>query len=347
MTHEFKKLIKVYLNAQKIGLKSVVATVVSLNGSSYRRPGVNMIITSNGNMTGAVSGGCVEKEILKQSASVFKSGIPKIMTYDGRYRLGCEGILYILIEPFNPSMEMINAFSESLEKRESFEIQNYFEKEESSNANWGSEIKFKNDINFPFNAKENKKESKTGLEVFTQKMKPCFELILIGGEHDAVQLTRFASMLGWNVTVAVSPSDPKKLSDFLGAKNIIYSTPETFNTDTINNETAIVLMTHSYVKDLKYLMALKDTNPVYLGLLGPSKRREKLLNEFIENAPDVNETIFDVMYGPSGLNIGAETPEEISLSICSEILAVIRNHEPQNLKDKTGTIHCSLTLSKQ
>ena len=82
MTHEFKKITQAYLRANLRGLKSVLATVIALNGSSYRRPGVRMMINSNGEMTGAVSGGCVEKEVLKQSETVFKTGIPKIMTYD-------------------------------------------------------------------------------------------------------------------------------------------------------------------------------------------------------------------------------------------------------------------------
>ncbi len=346
MTHEFKKLIKTYLNAKRIGLKAVIATVVSLNGSSYRRPGVSMIITSNGKMTGAVSGGCVEKEILKQTGSVFKSGVPKIITYDGRYRLGCEGVLFILIEPFSPSLQMINSFSEALEKREAFEIVNYFTKDVSSNINFGSHIRFSNKVSFSFNDKtENNNKSVTDLEVFTNKMNPCFKLILIGGEHDAVQLTKFATLLGWDVNIVTSPSDPQQLEDFPGAQNILKHTPETFNTDDINDDTAIVLMTHSYVKDLKYLIALKNTRPSYIGLLGPSKRREKLLNEFIEKVPDINDAFFDILYGPTGLNIGAETPQEISLSICSEILAVIRNQDPQSLKGKTGTIHCDIALS--
>ena len=73
MIHEFKILIQEFKNAKDLGLGSVMASVVSLDGSSYRRPGVRMLITENGMMFGAVSGGCVEKEILKQSASVFKT----------------------------------------------------------------------------------------------------------------------------------------------------------------------------------------------------------------------------------------------------------------------------------
>ena len=102
MIHELKKIFQVHETSAKASLKSVLATVVALDGSSYRKPGVRMLILENGYTVGAVSGGCVEKEIVRQTASVFSSGEAKIMTYDGRYRLGCEGILYILLEPFDP-----------------------------------------------------------------------------------------------------------------------------------------------------------------------------------------------------------------------------------------------------
>ena len=78
-----------------------------LEGSSYRRPGVRMLINNNGESFGNVSGGCVEKEIIRQSQSVFKSEIPKIIKYDGRFRLGCEGIITILIEPFSLNKNFI------------------------------------------------------------------------------------------------------------------------------------------------------------------------------------------------------------------------------------------------
>ncbi|HEX8016915.1 MAG TPA: XdhC family protein [Flavobacterium sp.] len=88
MMHELLKLKESYILAKAIGLKSVMATVVAIEGSSYRRPGVRMLIFENDTMAGAVSGGCVENEILKQSQSVFLDNKAKIMIYDGRYRLG-------------------------------------------------------------------------------------------------------------------------------------------------------------------------------------------------------------------------------------------------------------------
>ncbi len=345
MTHEFKKLLQGYQNAKHIGLQSVIATVVSLDGSSYRRPGVRMLINENGQMTGAVSGGCVEKEILKQSDSVFKTGKPKMMTYDGRYRLGCEGILYILIESFDPDQEMINSFENCLKRRKHFEINSFYTKKADVGDALGSVIVFEDKKQYSF-AKNTKLQINRNnlLEVFNQKMKPCFKLIIIGAEHDAVQLCLLAFSLGWDVVIVTSPSNPQTLKDFPGATELIHKAPESLELAWVNEHVAVVLMTHSYVKDLQYLLALKNTKPAYIGLLGPSNRRENILGDVIERIPLIDESFFDVIYGPAGLNIGAETPQEISLSICSEILSVIRGQEPKSLKNKSGKIHFDVSL---
>ncbi|MBT8393442.1 MAG: XdhC family protein, partial [Bacteroidia bacterium] len=114
MMHELKHIVSAYKKAKEMNLKSVLATVVDLDGSSYRKPGVRMLIIENGNMIGAVSGGCVEKEVLRQAQSVFLDGRPKMMTYDGRYRLGCEGVIYILLEKFIPEIEFVEKFDNLL-----------------------------------------------------------------------------------------------------------------------------------------------------------------------------------------------------------------------------------------
>jgi xanthine/CO dehydrogenase XdhC/CoxF family maturation factor len=335
MTHELKNSIHSYLNAKKAGLKCVLATVVALDGSSYRKPGVFMLIVENGQMTGAVSGGCVEKEVLRQAASVFATGIPKVMTYDGRYRLGCEGILYILIEPFSPDEEFIEAFDKAIASRIPISISSYFRKEVSDNVGFGSEIQFY-ERRYTF-----KNEVKLDNEsmVFSQTLEPCYRLILVGAEHDAVQLCSFASGMGWEVDVIAHPTEEKQLKDFPGARTLRGIVAEDMDVSQIDEQTAIVLMTHSYVKDLQFLMALEKSRPAYLGLLGPNKRREKLLNEFLEHCPDVEDSFFDHIYGPAGLNVGAETPQEIAIAILAEILAIDRVKVPMSLRDKKDGIH--------
>ncbi len=335
MTHELKKIIQAYELAREEGIKTVLTTVVALEGSSYRRPGVRMLILENGKMIGAVSGGCVEKEILQQANSVFNTGLPKMMTYDGRYRLGCEGILYILIEPFQPDNNFPASFWAAIKARDSFNILSCFIKKDSSDERFGSVFQFSK-MSIPA---RDTFILKNDLEIFEQNLEPCSKLVIIGTEHDAVQLCSFAALTGWEVRVIATPSEEKNIRDFPGALEFHAIAPEELSTSTIDDQTVIVLMTHSYVKDLKYLLALKDTQPAYLGLLGPAARRERLLGEFLEHCPEVSDDFFDRIHGPAGINIGAETPQEISIAILSEIIAVLRKQEPMPLKNKKGTIH--------
>lgn len=335
MTHELKRIFQDYILNKELGQRSVLATVVALDGSSYRRPGVRMLIREDGKMTGAVSGGCVEKEVLRQATSVFENGNPKMMTYDGRFRLGCEGILYILIEPFEPSPELVLAFNDSIISRNHFSLTSHFRKEYGNHDGLGTVF---NLTKASFELQMGRKTNQLN-QVFEQNLSPCFKLLIIGGEHDAVRLSQLALNMGWEVTVSTVPSEDKLITDFPGIDELWNVEPSELPIENIDAETALILMTHSYVKDLKYLLALKDTRPGYFGLLGPSKRREKLFGEFMELYPEVEPNFFEQIHGPAGINIGAETPEEIAIAILSEILAVIRKQEPMLLKDKQTGIH--------
>lgn len=165
MTHEFKHIITQAYKNQQNGLKNVLATVVYLEGSSYRKPGVRMLITENGTMTGAVSGGCVEKEVQRRAQSIFKNNKPKVVTYDGRYRLGCEGILYILLEPLHISDEFLITFLKEINHRNSFVIKSFYEQKDETYGNFGSIIEFIDDTSFTFSTAFNSKKNE-GLTVF-------------------------------------------------------------------------------------------------------------------------------------------------------------------------------------
>ncbi|AUC14951.1 XdhC and CoxI family protein [Tenacibaculum sp. SZ-18] len=336
MTHEFKNIVNQAITNQNKGIKNVLATVVYLEGSSYRKPGVRMLLSSDGKMVGAVSGGCVEKEVQRRAKSVFETSNSKVITYDGRYRLGCEGILYILLEPFHLSPEFFEDFEVSLKNRDPFQIDSSFKKEDEYIFNIGSMIKLKNN-SYSFSPSLNEETFDTH-EIFQQTLQPCFRLLIIGGEHDAVKLCASASLLGWEVDVITSEKDPKQLTDFPGANSIIAVSPEIAELS-VDNETAVVLMNHNYVKDLKYLIKLEPLHPFYIGILGSAKRREQLQNELFHYTTDLSEKFLDTIYSPAGLNIGAITPEEIALSILSEILAITRKKTPVSLRTLTGKIH--------
>ncbi len=338
MTYEFKEIIQQAFLNQQNGIQNVLATVVDLDGSSYRKPGVRMLLSSDEKMIGAVSGGCVEKEVQRRAQSVFNDKKPKVITYDGRYRLGCEGILYILLEPIKISSEFIDAFSNSLSNRKSFNIQSFYQKEDEVYGNFGSIIKFQNNQVFSF-SKGNEPENFKDLQVFSQTLSPLFRLLIIGGEHDAVKLCKQATLLGWVVDIITSIKDPKQLSDFPGAKTVTAQTPETVKLNDLNKNSAVVIMNHNFTYDLRWLIKLQEHNPIYIGILGAAQRREKLLNELFEYTPEVIDSFLEKIHTPAGLNIGAETPEEIALSILAEILSVIRKKEVFSLKKITGRIH--------
>ncbi|WP_339660371.1 XdhC family protein [uncultured Polaribacter sp.] len=340
MIHELKEIINQAVINQQKGLKNVLATVVHLEGSSYRKPGVRMLISEDLNSVGAVSGGCVEKEIVHRTKSVFADGVSKIITYDGRYRLGCEGILYILIEPFFISDEFTTAFSEANSNRESLKIDSSFTKEDEASGNFRSVVTFENSNQFVFSDAFNPKDQ-NDFTVFTQILEPSFKLMIIGGEHDAVKLCKIAANLGWEIDVITSIKDSKQLSDFPGANSVVGNSPNTIQFTNIEENTAIVIMNHSYVQDLKYVIKLADYKPKYIGILGAPNRRERLFNELFEFVPDISEDFLETMYTPAGLHIGAQTPEEIAVSIVAEILSVIRKKEPFSLRKINGKIHNS------
>lgn len=338
MIHELKEIIgQAVINQQK-GLKNVLASVVHLDGSSYRKPGVRMLIGEDLSTIGAVSGGCVEKEIIHRASSVFADGKPKIITYDGRYRLGCEGILYILIEPFFIENTFLKRFSEVIQQRETLKIDSFFQKDDEIFGNFGSQITFSNHETVAFSQDFSVDET-TELNLFSQVLVPAFKLLIIGGEHDAVKLCKIASNLGWEIDVITSAKDPKQLADFPGANSVIGESPETIQFTDLKDNTAIVIMNHSYVQDLKYLVKLANFQPTYIGILGAPKKGERLFNELFEFVPEVSVAFLNCIYTPAGLHIGAQTPEEIAISIIAEILAIFREKEPFSLRNLKGKIH--------
>lgn len=334
MLHELKNIVHTAKDAKGLKIKTALASVVSLKGSSYRGPGVRMSVQESGKMIGALSGGCVEKEILRQAQRVFETNAPLLIEYDGRYRLGCEGILTILIEPFNPEEDFFSAFERQYSSREPFEIVSYFSKEPSKKNEGGSCFIFSND-HFPIS----KTKIEKGLDEFHQIIKPNFKLIIVGSEHDSVQLCSYAAATGWEVDIVSPTKDYKTIENFPGASNYFEMNEIEFGRIDVDSQTAVIIMTHNYARDLKYLSALGTKKIEYIGLLGPSERREKILHDLLEKNELLSDGFLDTIYGPTGINIGAETPQEIAISILAEILSVFRKQKPISLKDKQIGIH--------
>ena len=337
MTHEIKLLLQTLKSWQEIGKKAVFVSVVDLDGSSYRRAGVRMLISEKGEYVGAVSGGCVEGEIERQAQSVFRTNKAKVMTYDGRYRIGCEGVIHVLIEPVFITDELFDEFENKLEAREPFKMDSWFYSEVGEYSDIGSAVTI-NGKEYTLNSSFSINEV-GGQKCFSQRFEPLFQLLIFGAEHDAVQLSQAAKLLGWQVTIVASPDESKSCDYFPGASSLITPSYDDIDTSSIDEQTAIVIMTHSFNKDVQYLIALKDINPAYIGLLGSNNRRERVLSMLLEYCPEISTEFLESIHGPAGINIGAEGASEISVSILAEILSIIRKQKPIALRNKIGSIH--------
>jgi xanthine/CO dehydrogenase XdhC/CoxF family maturation factor len=141
------------------------------------------------------------------------------------------------------------------------------------------------------------------------------------------------------VTIVASAGESKSCDFFPDAASLITPSYKEIDTSVLDEQTAVVLMTHSFNKDVQYLIALKDSNPVYIGLVGSVKRRERVLSMMLDYCPDISTEFLEQIYGPAGINIGAESAAEIAVSILAEILSIGRNKKPESLRNKVGSIH--------
>lgn len=330
MTHEFKEILEAYLKAKQLSKSTVLATLVSVNGSSYRKEGVRMLIHQNMQIVGAVSGGCVEKEVVLQSQSVFATGQSKLISYDGRYRLGCEGTLYLLLEKLNISDEVILKIQHCFANRKSFQLNTFYA--DVLTVGGGTTVRL-DGVDYPIS---NFNRTTKFKNCFHQIMEPIFQIYIVGTEHDANSLSQQASFLGWEVIIVNGTKTLKSTNDFIGTKKIINTEEDGINELKIDRETAIVLMNHNYAKDLWFLQRLKNSKPLYIGLLGATKRKEQLFAALIEEDLDISEEFLELIHGPTGLDIGSVTPQEIAVSIVAEIIATKKSKLVSSLPKNTS-----------
>ena len=334
MTHELLTILEAYQEFNSRNLSCVMVTLVHLEGSSYRKPGVRMLIAEDHSMVGAVSGGCVEKEILRQSLPVFESKTPLMMEYDGRYRLGCEGILKLLIEPLELDGKTVEHVKEAIDTQHPLRWKSHYRLELGSHEGLGSEIYIESERYALM-----KNHQPKGQATFEQALEPLQELYIFGAEHDSAVLSQMAYELGFRVHVVAPPDEQKTIEYFKGACRLITPLFSEVSDLPIVRNAAVVLMTHSISKDTQYLLELTSFKPAYIGLLGPSHRRERLIEAVLEHKPDTEDHFIELLRGPAGLDIGAQTASEIALSILSEILSVLRQKNGQPLHQKRGNIH--------
>jgi xanthine dehydrogenase accessory factor len=367
---ELQDIVTAFDIADAAGKRTALATVVYVEGSSYRRAGARMLITDDGELTGAISGGCLEGDALQKARLVMVQNKPMLVTYDTTddddakfgVGLGCNGIIHILIEPLfiekpnNP----ISLFKLFLSKRQPVVLVTLFTLNDKQAPQPGTCLLLKeNDELHGVFPDKNIKDvlltdakdvlingnsvTKTYLysdkfTCFIELLQPTVSLIIFGAGNDAIPLTQLANVLGWHITLIDGRANYAVHTRFPLAKQIIIAKPnQALSKITLDNRTVVVLMTHNYNYDMAILRQLLPLELPYIGALGPKKRLERMLYEFMEEGISISTDQLKSIYGPAGLDIGSETADEIALSILAEMQAVLKNRNGHYLREKVLT----------
>jgi xanthine/CO dehydrogenase XdhC/CoxF family maturation factor len=178
------------------------------------------------------------------------------------------------------------------------------------------------------------------VEVFIEVIEPQVSLVVFGAGDDVLPVVAFARNLGWHTTVVDTQARTTSIQRFAESDVVLLCRPEDASDCVpLTENTAVVLMTHNYLHDLELLKTLLNRPLRYVGCLGPSRRTERLLLEFSGGSVASADAYLGPLHAPAGLDIGAETPREIALSIIAEITAVLTGHEGGPLRNRKGTIH--------
>src|SRR6266513_5255150 len=285
---------------------TALATLVQTEGSTYRKPGARLLVEANGTTLGVLSCGCFEEEIGRYGRRVINDGSAVLLSFDTRRLYGCDGRLKILVEPLPAAGQngnLIREVGRLLAQRDVCRIRTCFE-----GGLLGSEL-----LPPGFLLAE-----RPG--VFVETVPLPVRLLLFGSGPEIEPLTRLAGNLGWLVEHFSHPSE-------LG---------EHFRPDA---QTAALIMNHNFGRDLLALDRLLPFRLRYVGLLGPRRRHAELLARLSEYRPlDFNAGARN-LFAPAGLDIGSEAPEEIALSITSEIAAVLSDRCGGFLRERKSDIH--------
>lgn len=366
---EQKAIVEAFKKVDLNNRKAALATVVKVRGSSYRSPGARMLITDDGHWTGSISGGCLEGDALRKARQVMTDKKPLTVTYDTSEEsnqnlgigLGCNGIIDVLIEPVNPADEKnpVKLFEKLIFLKEPVALATIF----SSSSMNGQKlfITSNNEVHSVFpdeglnqtvsrdleglfiskrsEAKQYEISGET-IDIFIELIQPSISLMIFGGGFDARPVSQIAKSLGWDVEVTDECVAHIAPIFFPSADKLTLCHRDFIDRDfMITPYTACVLMSHNYEYDRDVLRKILKSDAPYIGILGPRKRFDKMLLEFKKEGTKLSDDDFHRIHSPIGLDIGAETPDEIAISIMAEIQAKFANRHGGFLKYRNAPIH--------
>ncbi|MGI4020445.1 MAG: XdhC family protein [Janthinobacterium lividum] len=371
---ELQRLLTAYDKQRDTKNACALATVTEVEGSSYRRPGARMLVTEDGQLTGSISGGCLEGDALRRARRVMTTGKSEIIVYDSTdieedlqhgAQLGCEGTIHILLESINYTdqnnpVELLrktsrqdnpvvlitilsakNSIAQLAGKRAlitSSDQQNI-----SLTEDLLVDALILNDalgiLSSGQSFTQNYKIDQETCRIFLEVILPAPRLTIYGAGNDAQPLVKMATSLGWRVFIIDGRAPQATIQRFPEAEKV-----HVVKIDDLNHQHLFpgyaVLMSHNYHYDfaaLKLLVAFSQAK--YIGILGPRKKTNRLLDDLEKAGIILNEAENERLYGPVGLNIGAETAEEIAVAVMAELLAVRHQSKAGFLRELDGPIH--------
>ncbi|MCA1579036.1 MAG: XdhC family protein [Acidobacteria bacterium] len=380
--NEVRALVEAFDDANMNGQRCALATVVNVEGSSYRRPGARMLVCENGASTGTISAGCLEADVVEHAKRVIRTGAAKIVGYNTAATsdemvwglgLGCNGIVHVLVEPLATDSSYLHALRRSCETNAAPVIVATVCRHTpsrltpaDSQIKTGARIVIDEDRNLrseglsgPWAAvleSQVRTLSRAAVDsgartldvgggtitVFIETLIAPVPLVIFGAGPDALPIVELARSIGWQTEVVDPQARPMTLTRFAIADHITLSRPEDVPARvTITPRTLTLLMTHNYSHDLALLKFLLDTQACYIGVMGPRNRTERMLGELTANEEILRfeETDVSRLYSPVGLDIGANTPAEVALSIVAEMRAVLEGRGGGMLRERRGSIH--------
>lgn len=315
------------------GEACALATLVQLEGSSYRRPGAKLLIRADGTMTGNVSGGCLENDLRERAQAVLKSGRCELVHYDTGadenvvwgLGLGCNGKIDVLLQPCPPGGDraVVDEVCRRLGGQHALVLRTSLDGPDAGELRVGP----------PFGDGKSGITLSDGHREFLDVLEPPADFVVLGAGDDAVPLVRLAAEAGFRVTVVDHRSAYLGRERFPLAHRLVTARPETgLGNLPAHVDTFVVVKNHAIGPDKAWARLYAASPARYLGLLGPKARRDDIL-------ASLTEAQRARAYGPVGLDLGADGAEQIALSIVAEALAVYAGRAAGHLRDRAAPIH--------
>jgi len=370
---ELHDILAFYESLKRTGKPCALTSIMKVQGSTYRRPGARMLVTGEGKTIGTISGGCLESDVAEKCKKVLATNQPQTAVYDMTaeddaawgLNQGCNGVIHLLLEPLAPNDAHLDFLAECLKRKAPGAVATVFRVDGEFKASVGTRLMLHENgavqetIRNPalsaslleachealVTRASRVKEfrfTEGVVEALIEAVEPSIPLFVFGAGYDALPLVTLAKELGWEVAVVDHRPAFASKERFPVADAVILARPEDVGAAiSLDKRSVAVIMTHNFGHDLELLKTLLPSPVAYIGLLGPTMRTERLLKNLRHNGFTPTDEQLARLHAPIGIDIGAESPEEIALAILAEIRAVLSKRSGGFLKNSSGPIHDS------